>query len=215
MKAEYKMTLAPQTIETAPPKAKAVLEKALAQVGFIPNMYAAMVNSPGVLETYLLGYAAFRQDSGFTPPEQEVVFLTISRENGCEYCVSAHSMLADKKSNLAPEVTDAIRDGAPIRDAKLAALSAFTRRMVTSRGLPSRADVEAFLAAGYRERHILEIVLAIAVKTLSNYANHLFHTPLDPMFAERAWRDTGGSKDSRLAGGARRPELTGAAVSRR
>ncbi len=188
MNAEYKMTLAPQTIADAPPKAKAVLEKALAQVGFIPNMYAAMVNSPAVLETYLLGYAAFRQDSGFTPPEQELVFLTISHANGCEYCVSAHSTLADNKSGLAPAVTDAIRDGTRIDDAKLAALSNFTRAMVTSRGLPSRRDVEAFLAAGYTERQILEIILAIAVKTLSNYSNHIFHTPLDAMFASRAWK---------------------------
>lgn len=187
MLAEYQITLPPQTIESADPKGKAVLDKALAQVGFIPNMYARMVNSPGLLETYLGGYAAFRNDSGFTPPEQEVVFLVISRENGCEYCVSAHSLLADAKSKLDPEVTDAIRAGEPVPDARLAALAAFTRVMVATRGLPSRADVGAFLAAGYEERHILEIVLAIAVKTLSNYANHLFHTPLDAMFEGRRW----------------------------
>ncbi len=61
--------------------------------------------------------------------------------------------------------------------------------MVADRGLPKRADVEAFLAAGYSERQILEIVLAIAVKTLSNYANHLFHTPLDRVFEYRRWED--------------------------
>jgi hypothetical protein len=55
--------------------------------------------------------------------------------------------------------------------------------------LPGRADVEAFLASGYSEQQILEIVLAIAVKTLSNYANHLFHTPVDSLFASRAWTD--------------------------
>lgn len=51
--------------------------------------------------------------------------------------------------------------------------------MVVKRGLPDSADVNAFLAAGYSERQILEVVLAIAVKTLSNYANRLFHTPVD------------------------------------
>ena len=148
-----------------------------------------MVNSPGLLNTYLDGYAAFRADSGFTPPEQETVFLVISRENACEYCVSAHSMLAEAKSGLAPEVVAAIRDDRPIADARLAALAGFTRRMVRARGLPSKADVAAFLDAGYGERQILEIVLAIAVKTLSNYANHLFHTPLDPLFEGHRWRD--------------------------
>lgn len=187
MLAEYQITLSPQTIDNAEPPAKAVLDKALAQVGFIPNMYARMVHSPGLLETYLGGYAAFRNDSGFTPQEQEVVFLAISRENGCEYCVSAHSMLADMQSKVPAGVTNAIRAGTPIPDTKLAALARFTQAMVASRGLPTRADVEAFLAAGYSERQILEIVLAIAVKTLSNYANHLFHTPLDVMFESRRW----------------------------
>ncbi|NMG44569.1 carboxymuconolactone decarboxylase family protein [Aromatoleum toluvorans] len=189
MLAEYKLTLPPQSPETAEGSAKAVLDKALKQVGFIPNMYANMVHSPGVLNTYLDGYAAFRQDSGFTPAEQEVVFLAISRENGCEYCVGAHSLIADKFSGVPVEVTDAIRDGRPIPDARLRALAEFTRTMVASRGLPRRKDVDAFLAAGYTERQILEIVLAIAVKTLSNYSNHLFHTQLDAKFAERRWTD--------------------------
>ena len=190
MLSEYQLTLPALDLTSTDARGQAVLvlEKAKAQVGFIPNMYANMVNSPGLLETYLDGYSAFRNESGFTPAEQEVVFLVISRENGCEYCVSAHSFVADMKSGLAPEVTDAIRDGTPIGDAKLAALAEFTRTLFHSRGLPSRASVEAFLVAGYRERQILEIVLALAVKTLSNYANHLFHTPLDTLFAGRAWR---------------------------
>lgn len=188
MLCEYQLTLPALDLDSADDRGRAVLEKAKAQVGFIPNMYARMVNSPGLLETYLGGYAAFRNESGFTPAEQELVFLVISRENGCEYCVSAHSMLADMKSGLAPAVTDAIRDGQPIDDTRLAALADFTRTVFHTRGLPARAAVEAFLAAGYSERQVLEIVLAIAVKTLSNYANHLFHTPLDEMFAGRAWQ---------------------------
>lgn len=188
MIAEYKLTLPVRTIENADPKAKAVLEKAQAQVGFIPNMYAGMVNSPGLLETYLDGYDRFRKGSGFAAAEQEVVFLTISRHNGCAYCMAAHSMLADKMSKVPPEVTDAIRDGRPIPDSRLAALSAFTSTMLVSRGLPSSADVKAFLGAGYQERHILEIILAIAVKTLSNYSNHLFHTALDERFSSHAWK---------------------------
>lgn len=190
MLSEYKMTLQPQTLETAQGRTRAVLEKAHKQVGFIPNMYANMVQSPGVLETYLDGYAAFRKESGFTPVEQEVVFLAISRENGCEYCVSAHSVIADKFSGVPKEITDAIRDGGPLPDSGLRALAEFTQTMVRSRGLPGRAQVEAFLDAGFSERHVLEIVLAIAVKTLSNYSNHLFHTTLDDVFASRRWSDS-------------------------
>ncbi|MCB1764459.1 MAG: carboxymuconolactone decarboxylase family protein [Candidatus Competibacteraceae bacterium] len=189
MLSEYQLTLNPITLDNANPEAQAVLEKAQAQVGFIPNMYARMVHSPGLLTTYLDGYERFRQQSGFTPAEQEVVFLTISRENGCEYCMGAHSVIADNMSKVPTAVTDALREGAPLPDAKLAALSVFTQVMVRQRGLPSRAQVADFLSAGYTERQMLEIVLAIAVKTLSNYANHLFHTPLDSVFAARAWKD--------------------------
>jgi uncharacterized peroxidase-related enzyme len=151
-------------------------------------MYAGMANSPGLLETYMDGYDRFRKDSGLTPAEQEVVFLTISRTNGCDYCVAAHSLIADQMSKVPPAVTEAVRDGRAVPDPKLAALSAFTDVLLTKRGLPSKADVAAFLAAGYGERQILELILAIAVKTLSNYSNHLFHTALDPAFVGREWK---------------------------
>lgn len=183
----HHLALPALTPETASPEGRAVLEKAKAQVGFLPNMYAGMVHSPALLEAYLDGYGRFRSRTDFTPVEQEVVFLTISRVNGCQYCMAAHSFLADKKSGVPAEVTDAIRAGKPIADARLAALSRFTEILVESRGCPTKADAAAFLAAGFSEKQILDILLAISVKTISNYANHMLHTPLDPMFAERAW----------------------------
>jgi uncharacterized peroxidase-related enzyme len=188
MNSEYKLTLSPKTLTNADPKAKSVLERAKAQLGFIPNMYSGMANSPGLLETYMDGYDRFRKDSGFTAAEQEVVFLTISRGNGCDYCMAAHSLIADQMSTVPPPVTEAIREGRAIPDSKLAALSAFTDVLLNKRGLPSKADAQTFLGAGYQERHVLEIILAIAVKTLSNYSNHLFHTPLDERFTKREWR---------------------------
>jgi uncharacterized peroxidase-related enzyme len=156
-------------------------------MGMIPNMYTRMANSPGVLETYLHGYERFRKDSGLSPAEQEVVLLSISAENGCEYCVAAHSTLADTSSKVPRDVTEAIRAGKPVPDAKLRALSELTRAIVVTRGRPLETDVRSFLAAGYTERHILELVLAVAVKTISNYVNHLFETPVDDAFKARAW----------------------------
>lgn len=188
MAAQYELALEPRTIDNAEPKARELLQGAKAKLGRIPNMYAGMANSAGLFSTYLHGYQQFREDSGFNSVEQEVVLLTISRENDCHYCVAAHSVLADKMSGVPAEVTDAIRDGKPVPDQKLAALSDFTRAMLQSHGFPGRDDVERFLAAGYSERQILEIVLAISVKTISNYANHLFQTPVDDMFANRAWK---------------------------
>ncbi len=188
MTSEYKLTLPPQTLDNADAKARAVLERARAQVGFIPNMYAGMANSPGLLQTYLDGYDRFRKDSGLTPAEQEVVFLTISRSNGCDYCMAAHSMIADRMSKVPPPVTAAIRERQSIPDPKLAALSRFTDVLLETRGLPSTGEVQAFLGAGFAERHVLEIILAIAVKTLSNYSNHLLHTPIDEVFADWEWK---------------------------
>ena len=187
MSRKYLLRLPPHSVKSESPRIRGVLESAKEQVGFIPNMYAVMVNSPGLLETYLTGYDRFRKESGFTPAEQEVVFLTISRENGCHYCVAAHSALADSSSGVPTAVTDAIRDGAPVPDPKLRALSEFTRHLLATRGWPERTAVERLLRAGYEERHILEIILAVAVKTLSNWSNHVFQTPLDEMFAAREW----------------------------
>ncbi len=187
MTAEYKTELAPVTEASANAEQAAVLAKAKAAVGFIPNMYAGMVNSPGLLETYLDGYGRFRQSGRFTPPEQETIFLVLSRENGCDYCVSAHSMIAAKKSGLPGDVLAAIREGSEIPDPKLAALARFTAHMHHSRGLPTKAEVAAFKAAGFGDEHIYEIILAQSVKTLSNYANHIQHTEVDAVFAAFRW----------------------------
>lgn len=186
----FKTTLGPVTLDNANEAQKPQLEKSLKEMGMIPNMYANMVNSPGVMETYAIGYDRFRKNSGFSPVEQEVVFVTISVLNGCEYCAAAHSFIADKMSKVPQEVTDAIRDGEEIPDAKLSALSEFTRVMFEKRGNPSQEETKAFLEAGYQEKQILEIVLALAVKTLSNYSNHIFQTPVDDAFSSRKWSKT-------------------------
>ncbi|MHB1668637.1 carboxymuconolactone decarboxylase family protein [Thiomonas sp.] len=181
------LNLPSQTADSTQGKAREMLETARARLGFVPAMYANMVNSPGLLETYLLGYERFRQDGGFTQAEQEVVFLTISRFHGCTYCMAAHSMIGEKMSKVPAPVLEALRKGAAIPDAKLAALSAFTHTMVESRGTPSPEQLQAFRAAGYSDRHALEIVLALAVKTLSNFSNHLMQTEVDPAFQAYAW----------------------------
>ncbi|MEJ2621227.1 MAG: carboxymuconolactone decarboxylase family protein [Candidatus Thiodiazotropha sp.] len=189
MQSEYKLSLPVLEAQQAEPLARDLLVEAEKKLGFIPNMYKFMANSPGMLDTYVQGYSHFRENSGFSPTEQEVVFLTISRENGCNYCMGAHSFIADKMSGVPTQVTDAIRDGQTIEDTRLSVLHQFTKNLLNARGLPNKSDVAAFLDAGYGERHILEIILAISVKTISNYSNHLFHTPLDGVFSERSWEE--------------------------
>lgn len=177
-------------VETANDRSKPILEDVKKKNGGVRNIHANMINSPGLLETYLHGYDVFRKESGFTPVEQEVVFLTLSYLNACDYCMAAHSVIADKISNVPTDVTDAIRAGQEIADEKLQALSAFTKEMFITRGFPSIDSVQQFLNAGYSEKQILEIILAIGVKTLSTYSNHIFGTELDAMFKEREWNNT-------------------------
>lgn len=173
-------------VNAAPEGSKEILEKSLVQTGRIPNMYALMANSPGLLQTYRAGYDAFRAESGFTKTEQEVVLLAISRFHECTYCVAVHSVIADM-NRVPHEVTDAIRNGSAIADTKLETLRSFTTILVASRGRPTSEDLDRFLSVGFTELQVLEIILAIAVKTISNYSNHLFDTELDSGFSAREW----------------------------
>ena len=61
-----------------------------------------------------------------------------------------------------------------------------------NRGVVSDADTEAFLAAGYTRQNILDVVLGLSHKVLSNYVNHFADTPVDARFQQFDWtpRDT-------------------------
>ena len=177
------LDMTPETLDTATGEAQALLAGAKAKLGFLPNMYGYMAKLPPVLAAYLSTYDAFRAQAGFTPAEQETVFLTISRLNGCTYCTAAHSMIADKKSGVPADSLAALRSGDELPDAALQSVAAFTTAMVLSRGNPGRGAVNAFLAAGYGEQQVLGVVLAIACKTFSNSVNHLGGTPVDAVFA--------------------------------
>ncbi len=179
----YKIGLNPVELEDANEQQKEILENAKKANGMIPNMYKNMVNLPALQNTYDTGYHQFRKDSGFTPAEQEVVLLTISIENSCEYCTAAHSYLAENVSKTPKDVIKAIRQGKEIDDEKLSALHEFTKVMNESRGNPTPNQAKKFLDAGYSEKQILAIILAQAVKTISNYSNHIFHTEVDEAFA--------------------------------
>ncbi len=178
--------LAPIDPALAQGEQKEILDQAQQQLGFIPNMYVHLAHVPALLETYLHGYRQLRARSTFTPVELELVMLAISQANECNYCVAAHSMLADKVAKVAPDALQGARQNQPLHDARLAALYALTQDMVISRGRPCPKRVAAFLAQGFLETQVLEIILAIGVKTLSNYTNHAFDTTLDDRFA--AWR---------------------------
>ncbi|MEQ1736734.1 MAG: hypothetical protein ABL886_10095 [Rhodoglobus sp.] len=48
-------------------------------------------------------------------------------------------------------------------------------------------EIARFVAAGYQPAQVVEVLVGVMLKTLSNYTNHLAITPLDGVFEARAW----------------------------
>lgn len=176
-----------QTPESAPDAVKSDLETAQQNYGTIPNLYRGLATAPAALKVYLAMNQALQDHGVLTPVEQQVVYLTASAENGCTYCVAAHSVLAEM-AQMPPTIRGELRARQALSDAKLDALRQFTQALIRHRGWVPEADQQAFAAAGYDQRHIIETITIVAQKTLSNYYNHLAQTPLDTMFASQAWK---------------------------
>jgi len=175
------------TIETAPDAAKPTLEAALKGYGFLPNLLGMMATSPALVAAYTT-LAKIYDGTSLTPTERQVVLLAASYENTCGYCMAAHSTIAAMQ-RVPVEVVDALRKGDPLPDRRLEALRQFTAAVVVTRGWPSEIDLQAFLEAGFGSEQILEVVLGVGLKTLSNYANHFADTPVDAAFSSAAWID--------------------------
>ncbi|MEU4293176.1 carboxymuconolactone decarboxylase family protein [Kribbella sp. NPDC026596] len=170
---------------TAPDEARPVLAGIRKYLGFIPNLYGIMAESPEALNAYQALSQQFRRTS-LPKGGQDVVWLTVSRLNGCHYCMAVHSTNA-LRSGLDSEAVAALRDGEPLADPQLEAIRRFTQAVVTEQGDVPEDEVQQFVSAGFAQRQILDVLVGVAMKTLSNYINHLAHTPLDDAFTAQAW----------------------------
>ncbi|SDY83966.1 alkylhydroperoxidase AhpD family core domain-containing protein [Jannaschia faecimaris] len=173
------------TMESAPADAKPILQGALKGYGFVPNLYATMAEAPAILEGYTTLAGIFGK-ADLSETERQIILMTNNRLNGCKYCMAAHTMLS-QMGGVSEDVIEALRNDTPIADQKLEALRQFSTVIHESRGWPTDAQIEAFLAAGYTRQTILEVILGTALKTLSNYTNHLAETDLDEPFSPNAW----------------------------
>lgn len=173
------------TADSAPQSAKQGLKAAKASFGFIPNLQATMAESPELLAGYSVLWDLFAK-SALTPHEQQVVYMTSNFENECHYCMAGHTVLA-KMQKMDPAVISALRNGTKIPDPKLEALHHFTTLVVRNRGWVSEADINAFIAAGYTRRNVLDVILGVATKVMSNYTNHIAHTELDKFMLGNEW----------------------------
>lgn len=174
------------TIDTAPQGAKALLAATEKTWGFVPTLHATLAESPVALAAYdtLFGLVA---QSSFTPAEQQVAYLAISVLHGCEYCTAGHTYLA-RAARLDEHAIAALREGQPVADSRHQALRVFAETVVRERGRVGAAALAAFLAAGFSHAQVLEAVTIVATKTLSNYVNHLTHTPLEGFMSDPALR---------------------------
>lgn len=173
------------TIDSAPDAAKPILQQSLKSYGFVPNLYASMAEAPSILEGYTALSTIFGK-AGLSETERQVILMTNNRLNGCKYCMAAHTTLS-QMGGVPDDVIAALRNNTPIEDRKLEALRQFAIAINESRGWPTDAQIDAFLAAGYSRQTVLEVILGTALKVLSNYTNHIAETPLDSAFAKNAW----------------------------
>jgi AhpD family alkylhydroperoxidase len=173
------------TPETAPEGSRETLSQVVDKYGFVPNMLAMMAAAPGLLKGYLMLAEQF-ENGTLSATEQQVILLATSYENRCGYCMGAHSAIAGMQQ-VPGDIIQALRDGTRINDSKLEALRKLTTSIVTNRGFPEQDDLQKFFSEGYTPAQLMEVMLGVGIKTLSNYTNHITDTPLDEAFSPVAW----------------------------
>ncbi len=173
-------------LETAPDASKPLLEKSQAAFGRLPGLHRTMAEAPALLEGYQILHKLFAENTSFDKDEITVVWQTINVEHECHYCVPAHTGIA-KMMGVDDAISEALRNETPLPTPRLEALRTFTLILVRERGFASDADVQTFLDAGFTQRQILEIVLGISQKVMSNYTNHLAQTPVDQVMQKFLW----------------------------
>ena len=178
-------TLKVHNIESAPEGSKSLLEKSQKAYGMIPGLHGVLAGSPQLLTAYQTLHELFTQTS-FNEEELTVVWQTINVEHACHYCVPAHTGIA-KMMKVSDAITEALRNETPLENPKLEALRSMTLIIIRNRGHVTQEELNAFYAAGYQERQLLEIILGLSQKTISNYVNHIANTPVDAGFQKFEW----------------------------
>ena len=169
----------------APEASKAMLADSKKSFGMIPNLHAVMAESPGMLEAYKKVHELF-MNSSFDKDELTVIWQAINVEHACHYCVPAHTGIA-KSMGVDDAITDALRNKTSLPNAHLEALRDFTLSVVRERGNVDDAAVQSFLDAGFTKQQVLEVVLGVSQKVMSNYTNHLTKTGVDEAFQKFEW----------------------------
>ena len=148
------------------------LEKA---VGFVPNLYAAYANSETALENYL-NFANAK--TSLKAKEKEAVNLAVSEVNGCTYCLSAHTAIAKMNGFTEDQVLE-LRAGKSSFDTKFNALASLAKNLTETRGKADQNTVENFFNAGFDKGNLIDVIVLVGEKTISNYVHNTTDVPVD------------------------------------
>lgn len=178
------------TVQSAPAGSQDRLVAVRNAWGFVPKLQATLAESPVALKAYDDLFGLIAREATLTAAEQQIVYQAINVFHGCEYCTAGHTFLS-RKAGVPEDAIAAIRNQQPIADARFEALRQFAEIVAETRGFAGDKAVDAFIAAGFTKAQVLEVVTIIATKVISNYTNHLTHTPLEDFMSDPAlrWED--------------------------
>jgi len=144
-------------------------------VGFVPNLFAIFAHSDTALSDYL---ALQNRKSSLRAKEREVINLVVSQVNKCAYCLSAHSQFAKMNGFSDDQILD-IRRADISFDPKLDALAKMVKSAAENHGHADAELLNNFFAAGYNEENLIDTVMVIGDKIITNYLHALTAVPID------------------------------------
>lgn len=161
--------------EAVSPANQAIFDKLKAQLGMVPNLYATFAHSENALGSYV---ALQNSKSSITGKAREVVNLVVSQVNSCAYCLAAHTAIGGMVGFKPDQILE-IRGGRASFDPSLDALARLTKSIAERRGKPEEALVEAFFAAGWTKENLVDVIVTIGDKTITNYLHGATKVPID------------------------------------
>ncbi len=144
-------------------------------LGFVPNLYATFAHSGTALGDYL---TLQNRRASLTAREREVVNLVVSEVNTCDYCRAAHTAIGRMQGFTDEQILE-VRAGTASFDPKLDALARFVHEVAVSRGHPAAASTAAFLAAGFTQENVVDVVIVIGDKIITNYLHGVTGVAVD------------------------------------
>lgn len=174
-----------KTAVTAPEASRDILCAIEEGLGFIPNVYGVFAGVPAALTGLASLNSAFDETS-FSPAEREIIALTTSVFNQCPYCVAGHSTFA-LQHGVDADTIAAVRSGDVSAEPRMQALGILTLRILKKKGALRASDIRPFLNAGFCSSQILELLIGIAAKTMTNFAAKIALAPLDEEFSDQVW----------------------------